>query len=242
MVGRLKRAAFRLNLTAAAVATRPQVMDYSVARPDIAAIKAAGFVGVCRYQWIVPGTRPDFNRAKAITRPEYGALLAAGLTVALNCQVDKADYLGGYATGLRHGRFSLLHSREMGHPDSRPVILTVQDTGIAPSNYNLAVEYMHGFMDGRGLGPQAYYGGTTIGNLCVNAGLAKFIWHPVAATSWSAVPSDSVALRQLPSKSYPQFPPTAYDENDIVQADWGQHPGPGDHTCLFGYPCPWSMG
>lgn len=202
------------------------VLDWSSARLDPAAVKAAGVVGVCRYQWIEDGTRPAFNQAKAIRRPEYDALLRAGLTVTLNCQVDKADYLGGYATGLRHGQKSLLHSREMGHPDSRPVILTVQDTGIPSSDYHIAIAYMSGFVNGRGQGPQACYGGTDIGNLCVNAGLAKFLWVPIAATSWSRSSSSHIALKQLPTKSYPQFPSSAYDENQTVQADWGQHPGP----------------
>lgn len=199
------------------------MFDFSSARLDPAALKAANIVGVCRYQWIEGGTRPDFNRAKAIDKPEYDSYLRAGITVTLNCQVDKADYVGGYATGLRHGQLSLQHSRSVGHPDSTPVILTVQDSGIPTSAYPTAVEYMHGFVDGRGQGSQAFYGGTDIGNLCVRAGYARFIWQ-AAASSWSTQASQWVALRQLTSKSYPQFPPLSYDENDIVAPYYGQNP------------------
>jgi len=131
----------------------------------------------------------------------------------------------------------------MGHPDSCAVLLAVQDQFIPPANYGLAVEYMHGFKDGRTLGPQIMYGGTNVGNLCVQAGHAKGIWQ-AAALSWSTASSQWVVMRQLISKSYPQFPPLAYDENDILQQDWGQNPGPDGptlaNTCLFGYRCPWS--
>ena len=232
MPGRLRHVGFRLGVVPAA--TGSQVMDYSSARPDLPAVKAAGFVGLVRYQWITGGTRVSFNMAKAIQRPEYQHAQNLGLAIALNCQVDKDDYLGGYARGLDYGRRSLLHSREMGHPDSRPVILTVQDQGIVSSRYRLAVDYMRGFVDGRGQGPQAYYGGTNIGNLCVAEGLAKFLWVPIAATSWSTQPSAHIALKQLPTKSYPQFPPSSYDENDIAKPDWGQHPF-GDDGGIF--PC-----
>lgn len=237
MAGRLKRAAFRLNLGVAAVATHPQVVDFSSTRLDPVALRAAGFAGAARYQWIEAGQRPQFNRDKAITRAEYDALRGAGLAVALICQVDKDNYLRGYPEGLRHGALSLQHSRSMGHPDSCPILLAVQDQSIPVSNYNLTVDYMHGFMDGRGMGPQLVYGGTNVGNLCVNAGYAKGIWQ-AAASSWSTVPSASVVMKQLVSKSYPQFPPLSYDENDILAANWGQNPGPGA-TCIFGYPCPW---
>jgi hypothetical protein len=188
-------------------------------------MKAAGVVGVVRYQWIESGQRPQFNRDKAITKAEYDGLRGAGLAVALVCQVDKDNYLRGYQEGLRHGGLSLQHSRSMGHPDSCLVYLAVQDQSIPVANYPLAVEYMHGFKDGRGLGPQLMYGGTNVGNLCVNAGHAKGIWQS-AASSWSTQASAFVVLEQLSSKSYPQFPPLAYDENHVHKVDWGQSPQP----------------
>jgi hypothetical protein len=208
------------------------VIDYSGWRPDPEALVAAGVTGVARYQWIEPGERPEFNRAKAITKDEYDALLAAGLRIMLICQVDKENYRGGHAEGLRHGRLSLIHSREMGHPDARPVALAVQDSGIKAEDIPLAVEYARGFKEGRGQGPQAVYAGTNVGNACVRAGHSLWIWQ-AAATSWSTEPSNHVAVRQETTKSLP-FDEDLYDENTVFGDDWGQHHP--DTTCIFGYP------
>jgi hypothetical protein len=197
------------------------IMDYSSARPSIPLIKTAGIVGVCRYQWLMPGLRPDFNRAKAITKSEYDELLRNGLTVTLNAQLDKEDWKSGYSHGVDLGRASLLHSREMGHPDHLPVILTVQDSGAI--HIPTAVEFMRGFVDGRGLGPQAVYGGTPVIDACQNAGLSQFGWK-AAASSWSPHTSRHVVLEQRTTKSYPQFPYTWYDENTIFSPFWGQNP------------------
>jgi len=210
------------------------VIDYSVARPPIAALKAAEVTGVCRYQWIEAGLRPEFNRDKAITKSEYVALIAAGIEVLLICQVDKANYLGGYAEGLRHGRASLVHSRQMGHPDTRPVVLAIQDQGIPTANHALAVEYSRGFKDGRGQGPQLGYGGTDVLNKCVQAGHIWGIWK-AAATSWSTQASNHIVLVQLPNIQLPNFPYN-HDVNSVPKLDWGQyHP---DTICMFGYRCP----
>lgn len=225
MAGRLKRAGFRVGVVQAAVATGPQVFDFSSARLDPAALKTAGLIGVARYQWITGGTRPQFNQDKAISRPEYDSYLRAGLSVALIVEVDKDDYKGGYARGFQYGQLSLQNARSLGHPDSASAILTVQDVSFGATDYNLGVEYTRGFRDGRGLAP-IVYGGTNLINRCVQAGVASGGWK-AAAGSWSSVSSPYLVMVQKTSKSYPQFPPLSYDENDVVASDWGQAPRPG---------------
>jgi len=201
-----------------------KVIDISVAQLTSADIKSAGAIGVVQYLSL-PGTRPGFNEAKRIKKPVYDDRLAWGLAVALVFQVDKADYLGGYARGFEFGRASREQSTALGHPDSAGVILCVQDSGIPRGSFGLAVEHMRGYVDGRGLGPQPAYCGTDLGNYLVGAGLTTWLWQPAAA-SWSTSPSPHVSMQQLESKSYP-WPQGAYDENLVLQPDWGQNPRPG---------------
>jgi len=205
----------------------PHVFDYSTGRPNHATLVSVGALGVCRYlsKHGVDQSRWVFNDAKRIRPPEYESLEAHRIPITLNCQVDKADWQGGYSRGVEHGRMALAQCRELGHPLSRPVIFTVQDSGIPSSSLHLAVEYMHGCMDGNERGPQPLYGGTTVINACVEAGYATWGWLPEDATSWSPKPSPYIRLVQHGSKSYPQLG-VPYDENTPLHEDWGQYPLP----------------
>jgi len=201
-----------------------KVIDFSVAQLSSADIKSAGATGLIRYLSL-PGTRPGFNESKRIKKPEYDDRLAWGLSIALVFQVDKTDYLGGYARGFEYGRASLEQSRALGHPDSCGVYLCVQDAGIPRNNFGIAVEHMRGYMDGRGLGMQPAYCGTDLGNYLVGAGVCSGLWTPVSE-SWSTTPSPHIILQQLRSKSYP-WPQNSYDENMPRRDDWCQNPRPG---------------
>lgn len=201
--------------------------DWSTANLPVAVVKAAGVEGGIRYLSI-PGfdqSRWKFNEDKRIKKPEYDTFRALNFPISLVMQVDKNDWQFGYNHGVDHGRASLAQSRALGHPDSCGVALAVQDQGIPTSGIPTAVEYMHGYIDGRGLGRQPCYGGTLVGEACIKAGYASWIWQ-AASSSWSPIPSSNVAIKQLTSKSYPQFPQSAYDENLILKSDWGQNPGP----------------
>jgi hypothetical protein len=207
----------------------PVVFDYSGWRPDPAALKAAGVVGVSRY--LAPVGSGDWKR---ITKPEYDALLAAGLSVVLNWEDSATGWQGGYVRGVEYGRTARAQARALGHPDERPIIVSI-DSGdqlvrsrgsvvLVPAEaHPLAVEHVRGFVDGSGTGPQAVYAGTNVIEECHRQGLVRFGWQ-AGARSWSTVPGPHVAIIQHTDKPYPQFPPSAYDWNSTVQADWGQHP------------------
>ena len=198
-------------------------------------MKAAGVVGVSRYL-----SYPD-QSWKVIQRPEYDRTLAAGLSIVLNWEYQKGSALSGYVTGFQHGTEARRQARVLGHPDERPIIQSL-DTGYTLAQTLGALEYMRGFNEGGGCGPQGIYGARHIIDECWTRGLIRVGWQ-TAATSWGPVPgiSSNAAMIQRTSKSYPQFGPLLYDENDIVKPDWGQHPAPltAENTCLFGYRCPW---
>jgi hypothetical protein len=215
MTGRAAHLAYRLHLFDAVVATRPTVFDYSFWRPDPHALKAAGIVGVQRYLTTT-------SSAKRITKPEYDALHAAGLAVLLGFEDASTSWQGGRQAGLIHGRAARAQARALGHPDSRPIAFAI-DSGDQVNNVGTAVAYVSGCVDGSGTGRQMVYAGTNVIEACWHADLITGGWQPAAA-SWSQVPSNHVVLKQLTSKSFPQFPPSAYDENLVLAADWGQWP------------------
>lgn len=86
------------------------VADYSAARPDPAALKAAGCVGVVRYAGALT---PAFN----ITADEYATLQAAGLPVAVVCEQRVNDILGGRAVGQEMAKAALADTRRAKLPD-----------------------------------------------------------------------------------------------------------------------------
>jgi len=198
------------------------VLDYSGFRPSAPALVQAGVVGVCRYLYLGTGTT-----WKALTKPEDVALRTAGIAVAGNAELARDTWLKGYPEGLRIGEIARQQMRGLGRPDERPIIFSV-DTGVAPSQRNLAMDFMRGCNDGGGCGPQALYHGTNLINMAHDLGLIRFGWRAMSS-SWSTVPSNHVAIHQQVTQSYPQWntDPRSYDENIIIQPDWGQFPAPG---------------
>jgi len=239
MAGRLRRIGYQLGVVQATTAAPPRVLDYSGWRPTDAQhlqMRQAGIVGVSRYLSL-----PDQDW-KVIHRAEYDRILAAGLSIVLNWEYQKGSALGGFILGVQHGAEARRQARALGHPDERPIIQSL-DVGYTMAQAPGALEYMRGFNDGGGCGPQGIYGARHIIDECLARGLVRVGWQ-TAATSWGPVPgvSPNAHIVQRAEKSYPQFAPGLYDQNDIVRPDWGQHPAPVDaaHTCLFGYPCPWA--
>jgi hypothetical protein len=212
------------------------VFDYSGWRPDPASLVAAGVVGVCRY------VASPSQAWKTISKVEYDQLQRAGMPVTLNWEESAGSWRGGFPVGRTHGAMARDFARRLGHPDERPIIQSI-DTAVTPGELATAIDYQRGFNDGGGRGPQGVYGTAYVIDSLFALGLVRVGWQ-AAARGWygNGPQSTHAAILQLTSKSYPQFPPAAYDENLPLMADWGQHPMALDpaHTCLFGYPCPWA--
>jgi hypothetical protein len=196
------------------------VFDYSVARPDPAQMSAAGIVGVCRY---ICRPTSKFNADKTITKAEYDRLHAAGIAVTLNFEQEK-DRWRHPELGFSDGQVARSMARALGHPDSRPIIQSV-DTNWTSGELSVALSYQAEFNRGSGTGPQGMYGTAAMIDAAFARGLIVLGWQ-TGSRSWTGNATDSpnAALLQRTTKSYPQFPPTSYDENDIRKADWGQWP------------------
>lgn len=204
----------------------PAVLDYSGWRPTIAQLNSAGIEGVSRYlSW------PD-QSWKVITKPEYDSLINAGFVVTLNWEWHKATWRDGASGGFRDGKEARRQARALGYPDSCVIIQSV-DTSVPAADVSLALDYQRGFNDGGGCGPQGMYGTAMVMQWAWAAGLITVAWQ-TAARAWEGNGPDSpvAALIQTTEKPYGQFPPAAYDHNDVRKPYWG-----AQNTCLFGYRC-----
>jgi hypothetical protein len=222
--GRLRHAAFNLGVTAVATAQPERVFDFSGWRPtdqQLQQLKDALIVAFSRYL-----SYPDQDW-KVIHKAEYDRNKAWGFKQILNWEYQKGSALGGYDLGRQHGAEARRQARALGHPDERPIIQSL-DTNYTTAQVPGALDYMRGFNDGGGCGPQGIYGARHIIDECLNRGLIRVGWQ-TAATSWGPVPgvNPRAHIIQRVQKDYPQFAPTLYDQNDPNASDYGQHPFAG---------------
>lgn len=196
-----------------------QVLDAAYPAWSPATLKANGVPAVLRYLSWLPNS-------KVIQKAEYDAYLAAGIAVTLNWESTGRSYRDGYSKGFADGAEARRQARELGHPDNRPIIQSI-DENLDPSLLPTALEYQRGFNDGGGCGPQGAYTTGYALDAMGDAGLISVGWQ-TNARGWYGNGPDSkhAALLQRTSKSHAAFPSNSYDENDIVSADWGQHPAP----------------
>lgn len=219
--GRLRRIGYTLGVVPAAVGLPQRAFDWSGWRPtdeQMRGMVAAGIVGVQRYE----SDDAASNQWKCCSKSEYDRILACGLAILAGFEVGKTSWLGGYSLGVQHGQMARAKWRAKGHPDSRPIAFAV-DSDVSSAQLGIALDYLRGCMDGTRTGPQIAYGEPMVIDAALKAGIVRSTWE-TAAYGWSGYHSTTCALRQTTAKDYPQYPPTQYDQNDILAADWGQHP------------------
>src|SRR3954464_7046524 len=94
------------------------VADYSFARPDLRALKAAGAEGIARY--LAPLPNP-----KVIDADEYRAALDAGLTVTLIWEWYNQRAVEGAEAGRVDGTEAARQAAQLGHDG--PVYAVLED-------------------------------------------------------------------------------------------------------------------
>lgn len=129
------------------------ILDYSVARPDLAAVGRLGYAGVIRY-----GCRTYRPDNVTLTADEYQAIVAAGLALGIVIEFT-ADWLQeGYNTGYKVGLASRAEERAMGMPDGVTYLAADYDitlggppsSAAALGNCQRALDTMHGCADAWG--------------------------------------------------------------------------------------------
>jgi len=213
------------------------VIDYSWARPDLATLKLNGAVGVIRY---IGGTSNKY-----INRAERASIKDAGLGLALVCEHDELDPLGGYDVGLSHGKTARAAADALGFPHNRPIYAAV-DFDAVPSQLPRIREYFRGFNDAHDEIRQGAYGSGLVLRELYDHGLARWYWQ-TNARGWHGNKADfpQACLRQHFRMPFGHLDPGSIDVNDVIRPDWGQDdwvpfvpaPAPAPHP-LDGVPMP----
>lgn len=191
------------------------VCDYAWARPDPNAIKAAGFVAVCRYL-------SHDRTGKTLTLVEEQAIFAAGLLVVDNFEDSAGRMLLGASAGHGDAVFANQLADSLGTPKARPIYYSCDTDPGSPSSPQIQA-YIRALVAAGGR-PVGVYGGDELVRWALANG-AQFGWW-ANASSWDHGVSGAGHMHQLyghPAGT-PVIPGVAgnqYDTSIVLQADFG---------------------
>lgn len=207
----------------------PLVADYSFARPDLAALRRAGYVGIIRYL--------SWDGSKNLTRGEVERAWDAGLWVALNWEGwgDLREFGGNPAVGAQNGRAAGTEAKRladaMGAPASVPVFVSA-DYDYQPAHAPIIAAFLDAFRQASGR-PVGIYGEADIIDAMLDGGHATLGWQ-TNATSWSngRISNRAVLVQRWGPTDGPFA--GAIDWNDLVGDAslfaWGATTSPGVHV------------
>jgi hypothetical protein len=192
------------------------IADYSSARPDLHALKAAGAEGIQRYLAPLPNQ-------KVIDAAEFDAALAAGLTVTLVWEWYNQRALGGQAAGSVDGAEAARQAHRLGY--TGVVYAVLEDpTTVHVSLWPAIDAYARAFADAYG-GVIGGYGSQALIETFLERGIIGYGWQ---VGGWSKSVSPACHL-------YQRLTPTVLghflgqvDEDAVLKPDYGQVPRPAD--------------
>lgn len=203
------------------------VCDYAWARPSPAAIKAAGFVAVCRYL-------SHDTTGKTLTGPELSALHAAGLGVVLNFEDAAGRAQGGFSAGQADAQFANQLAASLGAPSDVAIYYSVDTDPGSPLSATITA-YIHGLV-AVPQRPVGIYGGAGLVQWALNAGV-RYGWT-ANASSWNHGIAPAGHLHQLYSHpaNTPLIAGTApdqYDTSEILVPAFGAWGGASQGDTLM---------
>lgn len=162
-------------------------VDYSFSRPNLTALKSAGFNKVMRY--LSPNGQP-----KTINSAERESLHANGMAVGFVFEWYAARAQEGRAAGEYDGRIALEQAHQLGIPADVPIFAAI-DYDAPESDQPALNDYMDGFSSIVGERGKAAYAGYWVIKRLFDAGKIKYGWQTYA---WSGGNWDDRAqLRQV---------------------------------------------
>ena len=163
-------------------------LDYSLARPTDAQLKAANVFGVSRYLSYVN----DLTKAKIIWQAEYDHLLGLGIAIHLNYEWYTGRMSEGNASGQIDGSIALEQAKALGYPRGLPITFSDDTSG---TSLTAIYNYLTGVKTAlSGYYRVGYYGPRTKLDSVLTSGHAVFGWQP---TAWSGgLISDKAHLYQ----------------------------------------------
>lgn len=193
-------------------------IDYAWARPDPAAIKAAGYDAVLRYLSADP--------TKNLTPGEAAALHAAGLGIGLIWETTAQAALGGGPAGAADGAQAVGEAQALGLPEGCLLIANLGDFAATADQLAAIHAYYYAFrrVPGFSYQPGGYATGYIIEQL-VAAGAIGVWWQNAIddqGVSGSVVADHaSIYQRRTPTLTIAGTAPGDFDE-DV----WGFGPSP----------------
>jgi len=147
-------------------------LDYSHSRPNLPAVKKAGYGFVVRYLFPPP---------KGATRVEAAAIRAAGLGLVTIYESYAGRAKEGYTAGIADGKMALAFARNIGFPETRPIYFAV-DFSPTGAELERIDAYLRGVASVIGLARVGVYGSYTVVEYCQAWGTARWFWQTYA---WS---------------------------------------------------------
>lgn len=204
------------------------VIDYAFARPNLPAVKAAGYSGVLRY--VCPDNAQ--THGKLISKAEADAIRAAGLDLTLNFEWYETRPTKGYAAGHADALIADGQADAVGYPRSCAIYYSVDFA----ATWSEVADYFRGVHDASAR-PVGVYGGLPIIRAAIDAGLARFGWVTNAASwsgfaswgaVWTAASNDRThchLVQHLHSNTPLHVPGSAdtdFDPNTVLSVNYGQ--------------------
>ncbi len=205
------------------------IIDYSDARPPVAALRAAGVTAAGRY--IGWDGQPGFaSTGKNITVTEAASLHAAGISVFLSFEYAANAADGGTAQGARDGKLAAAQMTALGAPPLTAVYFAVDFDlpDYAPSLPGTAANakaklgpvaaYFTAINEQQPSYRTGVYGGFWAVQRVLDAGLASLAWQTVA---WSGGQRDARAVLYQTTQAV-SISGADYDVHEGTSPDFGQ--------------------
>lgn len=192
------------------------VADYSFARPDLAALQAAGCSGIIRYA---------YGAGKALERAEVVACEQLGLTLTVVQEGGNQPALRGYQGGVVDAVNANRALDAVGYTGWLYYVLE-DPNRLAVSQWPTVVDYLNGVHS---------VGGRTVGgygSLALLNRMSSLIVGRWPVEFWGGHgPQDHLSQYDAPRDAngnyvLPSAFATAIDGNHVLKADYGQHPRP----------------
>jgi hypothetical protein len=191
-----------------------KLLDYSQARPNLAAVKKAGYSAVYRY--VCSNAAEAGLPGKRLTPSERDAILHAGLDIGLHGEDNNGAAQAGYSRGLEQGKQWAGYAHDvLGAPQGMTIVAAI-DYDTVQSYPPIITDYLRGIKDGfAGQYTVGVYGSLYV----VDAALAEHsAVHGVQTNAWSNGKISNFA-HVYQHGGDPQFPGTDY--NDILRVPHG---------------------
>jgi len=162
------------------------------------------------------------GQGKAIDKAEYDSLLAAGYSVALVQEGGNQPAMRGWAGGVADAQAANNAADQIGFPPDRPIYYVAEDPNpLAQGAWPTVVSYFQGVASLHRR-PAGGYGSRGLLEHLHDAGLIGFVWQ---VKTWGPGISPLANLVQNPNPDENTLGGSV-DEDDVLTADWGQHPSP----------------